>query len=277
MSTTPPLDNLQRAVRLAGIRPKQGLGQNFLVDEPSLELIAASAEVKPTEIVLEVGPGLGFLTTQLTSQAQRVVAVEADPQLAEILGQDAPDNLEITMGDIMDFDLGSLPAGYKVVANIPYYLTSKLLRRLLEHPNPPSAMTLLIQKEVAERITAEPGQLSILALSVQYYAYAKIVGVVERHKFWPSPKVDSAIIVITRRPEPAFAADATKLFRLIKAGFGERRKQLKNSLAGGLNASSEVATKLLAAAKIDPIKRAQELSLKDWERLYQATIKEGLL
>jgi len=277
MSVTPPSDNLQRAVRLASIRPKQGLGQNFLIDEASLDLIAATAAIKPEETVLEVGPGLGFLTTKLTPRAAQVVAVEADQQLAEILTLEAPANLRVITDDILEFDLTTLPKSYKVVANIPYYLTSKLLRLLMENQNPPSSMTLLIQKEVAERITAEPGQLSILALSVQYYAYAKIVGIVERHKFWPSPNVDSAIITITRRPKPAFPADATKLFRIIKAGFGERRKQLKNSLAGGLNADGEAITRVLAQANIEATRRAQELTLDDWKRLYAAVTKENLV
>lgn len=272
-----PSDNLQRAVRLARVQPKQGLGQNFLVDDASLDLIVAAAKISSSETVLEVGPGLGFMTSKLCELAKAVVAVEADPQLVEILDQDKPANLRIVPGDIMTFDFSGLPAGYKVVANIPYYLTSKLLRLLLESANPPSAMTLLVQKEVAERITAGPGQLSILALSVQYYAYAKIVGMVERHQFWPAPKVDSAVVTITRRAKPAFAADPSSLFRLIKAGFGERRKQLKNSLAGGLNAEATVIDKLLSQSDIEPVRRAQELSLTEWQQLYRATTKENLL
>lgn len=278
MANNQPLsDNLQRAVRLAQIRPKKGLGQNFLVDSASLDVIVAAAEIKPSDVILEVGPGLGFLTSKLCAQAAKVVAVEADEHLADLLGEDAPTNLEIKAGDIMAFDLTSLPPEYKVVANIPYYLTSKLLRYLIESPRPPSSMTLLIQKEVAERITAGPGQLSTLALSIQYYAYAKIVAMVERHKFWPSPKVDSAVLAIKRRPKPAFAADPDQLFRLIKAGFGERRKQLKNSLAGGLNAAPDVIEHTLAAAKLDPTSRAQELSLEDWQHLYDQAIQKNLV
>jgi 16S rRNA (adenine1518-N6/adenine1519-N6)-dimethyltransferase len=184
MMPTSPSDqeNLQMAVRLAAIRPKKGLGQNFLVDSACLDMIATAAVIKPTETVLEIGPGLGFLTSRLASQAKRVVAVETDPELAAILGQDAPANLEVVTANIMSFDLSSLPEGYKVVANIPYYLTSALLRLLLESPNPPSLMSLLVQKEVAQRIVAEPGRLSVLGLSVQYYAYAKIIGGVQRHK-----------------------------------------------------------------------------------------------
>lgn len=270
-------ENLQQAIRLAGIHPKKGLGQNFLVDEVSLNLVATAIKLSRQDCVLEIGPGLGFLTTRLTAVAGRVIAVEADVQLAEILGNEAPLNLEVTGGDIMNFNLPSLPTGYKVVANIPYYLTSKLLRRLLESPNPPAAMALLVQKEVAERITAAPGQLSILALSVQYYAQPSIQAIIERHKFWPAPKVDSAVLVIIRRAQPAFPADPAKLFRLIKAGFGERRKQLKNSLAGGLNASTEIIELVLHEAKITVTKRAQELTLKDWQRLYTVAVEHDLI
>ncbi len=279
-SPTPPLsedDRLRLTARLAAANPKKGLGQHFLVDDASLAMIADAAQLEAGDTVLEIGPGLGSLTLNLTRQAKRVVAVEADADLAEQLGIDAPDNLEIVAADIMDYSLAQLPKGYKVVANIPYYLTSKLIRHLLENSNRPTVMSLLVQKEVAERIVAEPGQMSILAISVQYYAHAKIMGVVERHKFWPAPEVDSAILLISPTPEPAFAADAAKLFRLIKAGFGERRKQLKNSLAGGLNASDEVIAQVLKAAKIKPSKRAQELSLTDWQRLYQAASSQELI
>jgi 16S rRNA (adenine1518-N6/adenine1519-N6)-dimethyltransferase len=147
----------------------------------------------------------------------------------------------------------------------------------MESPTPPALMSLLIQKEVAERIVASPGNLSVLALSVQYYAEPSIEGHVERYKFWPAPKVDSAILRIKRRPKPTFEADRDKLFRLIKAGFGEKRKQLKNSLAGGLNTTAEAAVGLLAAAKIDPQARAQELTMQEWERLYNTSLKRGLL
>lgn len=271
------LDDLQVALRLAGIKPKKGLGQHFLVDRPSLETIMGAADLKPSDVVLEIGPGLGVMTRPLCERARRVVAVEADPELAELLGRDAPANLAITHGDILGFNLTTLPADYKVVANLPYYLTANLLRRLLESANPPVQMSLLLQKEVAERLTASPGELSVLALSVQYYAYAKMIAMVERHKFWPAPQVDSAVLQLIRRSQPVFAAEPPRLFRLIKAGFGERRKQLKNSLAGGLNASTETIIKLLNKAKIEPTKRAQELALADWQRLYDAAVGAQLI
>ncbi|HEX3082716.1 MAG TPA: 16S rRNA (adenine(1518)-N(6)/adenine(1519)-N(6))-dimethyltransferase RsmA [Candidatus Saccharimonadia bacterium] len=270
------VEDVRTAMRLAGIKPNKGLGQHFLVDRPSLEAIMGAAEITATDTVLEIGPGLGVMTRPLTAQAARVVAVETDHVLAGLLERDAPANLEVVEQDILVFDFSRLPAGYKVIANIPYYLTSKIFRLLIEHPNPPSVMSLLIQKEVAERIVARPGQLSILALSVQYYGRPEIVQVVERHKFWPAPDVDSAVLRVTLTG-PAFPADTAKLFRLIKAGFGEKRKQLKNALAGGLNLSSELAAAVVAAAGLGATARAQELNLPAWQRLYNECEKREII
>ncbi|HEY2003680.1 MAG TPA: 16S rRNA (adenine(1518)-N(6)/adenine(1519)-N(6))-dimethyltransferase RsmA [Candidatus Saccharimonadia bacterium] len=269
-------EDVRTALKLAGIKPNKNLGQHFLVDKPSLEAIMDAAAVTTNDTVLEIGPGLGVMTRPLTKLAGRVVTVETDHVLADLLRRDAPANLEVVEQDILRFDLEQLPAGYKVIANIPYYLTSKIFRLLIESPNPPSVMSMLIQKEVAERITAAPGELSILALSVQYYGHPELVRLVERHKFWPAPEVDSAVLRVVISG-PAFPADAHKLFRLIKAGFGEKRKQLKNALAGGLNLSPDYAAKLVAAAKLSPTTRAQELGLHDWERLYRVALGENLL
>ena len=270
------VEDLQTALQLAGIRPQKGLGQHFLIDRPSLDAVMGAAGLQPDDVVLEVGPGLGVMTEALASQVKRVIAVETDRVLVELLRRRQPANLEIVEADIRQFNLGDLPSGYKVVANIPYYLTSQLIRLLLESTNPPKLMSLLIQKEVAERIVAGPGSLSILALSVQYYGHPEIRQLVERHKFWPAPKVDSAILRVEVNG-PVFTADPPKLFRLIKAGFGEKRKQLKNALAGGLNTSGEVIDGWLAEAGIGQTARAQELSLADWQRLYTVVVKaEGL-
>jgi 16S rRNA (adenine1518-N6/adenine1519-N6)-dimethyltransferase len=271
------VEDLRTALRLAGIRPNKGLGQHFLIDRASLETIMAAAEPTGDDTVLEIGPGLGVMTRPLAERVGKVIAVETDPILVELLRRDAPDNLEVVEADVLKFDFTSLPVGYKVVANIPYYLTSRLFRLLLESANPPSVMSLLIQKEVAERIVAKPGRLNILALSVQYYAEAEIVAEVERHKFWPAPAVDSAILKVTRRPQPAFEANAGELFRLIKAGFGEKRKQLRNSLSGGLNLSTDLTVKLLDEAGLAPMARAQELSLDDWERLYRIAVAHSIV
>jgi 16S rRNA (adenine1518-N6/adenine1519-N6)-dimethyltransferase len=271
------VDDVRTALKLAGIRPNKGLGQHFLVDKPSLEAVMEAASPEAADTILEIGPGLGVMTRPLIARAARVIAVEADPVLASLLHRDAPPSLEVVESDILRFDLSELPRGYKVIANLPYYLTSKILRLLIEAPNPPSVMSLLVQKEVAERITARPGNLSMLALSVQYYGRPELVQVVERHKFWPPPEVDSAVLRVTLGKKPAFAADPAKFFRLAKAGFGERRKQLKNSLSGALNLSSDFATQLLAKAKIPPTARAQELDLAAWERLYKAAVKAGII
>lgn len=270
------VEDVRTALRLAGIKPKKSLGQHFLVDKPSLEAIMNAAAVTSADTVLEIGPGLGVMTRPLAEQAGALVAVETDRVLAEILRRGAPANLQVVEQDFLNFDLTSLPPRYKAIANIPYYLTSKIFRLLIESPNPPQLMSVLIQKEVAERITARPGQLSILALSIQYYGHAEIVRVVERHKFWPAPAVDSAVLRFTFGG-PAFPADPTRLFRLIRAGFGEKRKQLKNSLAGGLNLSPDLAIKLIADAKLLPTARAQELDLKQWHRLYNLADKQDLL
>jgi 16S rRNA (adenine1518-N6/adenine1519-N6)-dimethyltransferase len=270
------VDDVRTALKLAGVKPNKGLGQHFLVDKPSLEAVMAAAEPGPGDTVLEIGPGLGVMTRPLTRAAGRVVAVETDPVLVELLRRDAPPNLEVAQSDILQYDLTGLPAGYKVIANIPYYLTSKILRLLIESPNPPTVMSLLIQKEVAERITARPGELSVLAISVQFYGRPELVRVVERHKFWPPPDVDSAILRVTLTG-PAFPAEPHQLFRLIKAGFGEKRKQLKNALAGGLNLSPDFAAALIKSARLPPTARAQELELKAWDRLYRAAQKQNLL
>lgn len=270
-------DDLLTAMRLAGIKPKKGLGQHFLVDREALEMIIRAADVNSSDTVLEIGPGLGVMTTILVKRAEKVVAVEADETLAALLDKDHPENLQVASEDILKFDLRQMEPGYKVVANLPYYITSKILRMLLEHENKPKQMSLLMQKEVAERIVARPGQMSMLALSVQYYAEAKIEGIVERWKFWPAPEVDSSVLAVTLHKKPAFKAEPAKLFRLMKAGFGEKRKQLKNSLAGGLNTSVEFAAGMIHEAKLPPTARAQELSLKDWERLYNVAMKRNVL
>jgi 16S rRNA (adenine1518-N6/adenine1519-N6)-dimethyltransferase len=270
------VEDVKTAMKLAGIRPNKGLGQHFLVDSDSLRGIIAAAEPTSSDTVLEVGPGLGVMTRPLTQIAGQVVAVETDGVLAELLQRDAPENLQVVEQDIMEYDLERLPAGYKVIANIPYYLTSRLMRRLIESANPPKVMSMLIQKEVAERVVAVPGRMSMLALSVQYYGTAEIALIVPRDRFWPAPDVDSAVLKVTLTG-PAFKADHRKLFRLMKAGFSEKRKQLKNSLSGGLNIGMEAATELIAASGLPATARAQELSLSQWQRLYISAIERELL
>jgi len=252
--------------------PKKSLGQHWLKDEATLQAICDAANLKKTDTVLEIGPGLGDLTRQLVKRAGRVVAVEFDEALARGLGEVVPgDNLDIVQQDILKFDLTSLPAAYKVVANIPYYLTSNLLRTLSESPNPPLEITLLVQKEVAERVAAAPGQMSLLSVSVQLYYRPQLGPIVAAELFEPPPKVDSQVVILKQRPKPLFKDfDARLFFRIVKAGFAGRRKKLRGSLSAGLHITKDQADKLLSTAGISGDLRAQNLSLEDWHKLYIA-------
>jgi 16S rRNA (adenine1518-N6/adenine1519-N6)-dimethyltransferase len=247
------------------------LGQHWLKDEAVLSSIIELADLKPSDIVLEIGPGLGDLTRQLLKRAN-VIAVEFDDRLAaELPGKLAASNLRVIQADILKFDLTSLPPDYKVVANIPYYLTSNLIRVLSESPNPPQRMVLLVQKEVAQRLAAGPGQMSMLAVSAQLYYEPALGPVVEAEHFEPPPKVDSQVIILERREKPLFNSLDTKIyFRVVKAGFAGRRKKLRSSLAAGLRLSKADADALLAKSGINGDKRAQELSLDDWYSIYKA-------
>ena len=252
-------------------KPKKSLGQHWLHDPQALEAIVEAAEIKPTDTVLEIGPGLGTLTQYLEGQAQHVVAVEFDSMLAAGLkARVSAANLQVVQADILEFDLTDLPAAYKVVANIPYYLTSKLLRTLSESNNPPSVIVLLVQKEVAERVAASAGQLSLLAVSVQLYYSAQLGIIVPAEKFTPPPKVDSQVVILHRHAKPLFhSIDSQKFFRLVKAGYSEKRKKLRSSLSGGMGISKAEADALLSSAGIDGELRAQALSLDDWYKLYK--------
>lgn len=258
--------------------PNKALGQHWLLDEAALATVAVAAEITPGDTVLEIGPGPGGLTKHLLSAAKQVVAVEIDQQLiVDLVRKYTNDNLTVINTDILEFDLSQLPLGYKVAANIPYYLTSALLQKLCTAANSPHTAVLLIQKEVAERITAKPGDLSVLALSVQYFMQVRYVQTVPKELFMPVPKVDSAILQLKLRPEPYFPADQKRLFRLLKAGFGERRKKLVNALAGGLAIDKLVAAGLLGQAGINTGTRAQELSLDDWGRLYAQAVTAAII
>lgn len=269
------LSDLRMALKLAGIKPNKELGQHFLIDRPALNKIVAAARINADDTVLEIGPGVGTLTASLVEAAGQVVVVEKDAHLADILKSRFP-TIEVVAQDFMKFDLSALD-DYKVVANLPYYITSKILQALLTAQQPPRSITVLVQKEVAERITAEPGQMSVLAFSVQYFGCPQIIDLVPAASFWPAPEVDSAILHIDLGNKPAFAADQQSLFRLVKAGFGERRKMLKNTLAGGLQIDSRLALDLLTAASISPTARAQELSMVQWQALYDQAKTRGRL
>ena len=254
--------------------PNKQLGQHWLRDEASLDAMLEAGEVKAGDEVLEIGPGLGTLTKKLLEVGAKVVAVEFDPFLAGTLPSKLPSTfrpqLTVTHADILKFDLGALSAGYKIVANIPYYLTSHLLRIVNESANPPARMTLLVQKEVAERICAAPGSMSLLSVSCQLYNECTLGREVPKELFTPPPEVDSQIVVLARRALPLFADIDTKVFfQIVKAGFGERRKMLRGSLSSGLRISKPEVDQLCERAGIDSAKRAQELSLEDWYAIYK--------
>jgi 16S rRNA (adenine1518-N6/adenine1519-N6)-dimethyltransferase len=256
---------------------KKSLGQHWLTDPTTLEAMCSAVNVNDADTILEIGPGLGTLTELLVANAKQVVAVEFDKKLAEELPtRVSAANLEIVSQDILSFDLTKLPKGYKVVANIPYYLTSNLIRVLSESTNPPVAVALLVQKEVAERVVAHPGDMSLLSVSAQYYWEVVLGPVVPAELFTPPPKVDSQILVLTYRMTPLFKDVDTKLyFRIVKAGYAGRRKTIHNSLSAGLQLSKPEAAELLAAANIAPNLRAQNVDLEGWYRLYTVYTDRG--
>ena len=251
------------------VAPNKSLGQHWLRDRNVLEHIADLAEVGEGDTVLEIGPGLGTLTSELLRRANRVLAVEFDDALAKKLpGQFPGKNLQVINQDILTFDLGQLPPGYKVAANVPYYITSKIVQRLMTADNKPSLAVLLVQKEVAERLAAPAGDMSILAVSAQLYADVHLGDVVPAELFTPPPKVDSQVVVLRTREQPLFTDITEKeYFRVVKAGFSAKRKKLRSSLSGGLGISKDRAGELLQSADVSPDVRAEDLTLEQWYRL----------
>lgn len=251
---------------------KKALGQHWLHDPATLEAIVLAGNVQPGDEVLEIGPGLGTLTDVLIQAGAIVTALEFDQDLIKGLHKKYSSNNSVTIveGDVRTYDLTKLPEKYKVVANIPYYLTSYLIRSISESENPPEIAVLLIQKEVAERICASPGQMGILSVIAQFYFECSLDVEVPAELFTPPPKVDSQVVVLTKREKNLFDVDEQKFFNLIKAGFSEKRKTLRNSLAGGLHTSKEEAEELLTKSEIDFSLRPQALSLADWYRIYSS-------
>jgi len=234
--------------------------------------IVRSAQLKANDTVLEIGPGLGTLTELLVKAAGQVIAVELDEKLArELPSRVRTDNLETVSQDILQFDFTKLPPNYKIVANIPYYLTGKLLRQLSETANPPSRAILLIQKEVAERVTATPGRHSILSVTTQFFWEAELGQVIPAKSFTPPPKVDSQILILARRAGPLYGDVEPELFfRIVKAGFAHPRKTLLNNLSAGLHQGRDDAQSICERASLDSRRRAQTLSLDEWHNLYNA-------
>ena len=250
-------------------KPKKSLGQNFLRDDKILNKIIEAASLKPDDLVLEIGPGQGILTEKITGKVKKVWAVEIDSRLAENLKAKFKDsNVEIFQNDILKIDINALvkKSRYKVVANIPYYITAPIIRRLLEADNPPVEIILMVQKEVAERITAKPGKMSLLAVSVQYYAKAEWLFNVSRNCFYPVPEVDSAVILLSNIK--SFNQELNKIFfKLLRIGFAAKRKTLLNNIINGLHIDREKAIKIIKKVGLDSTVRAQELYVADWEKL----------
>jgi 16S rRNA (adenine1518-N6/adenine1519-N6)-dimethyltransferase len=259
-------------LRRAGLHAKKGLGQNFLSDPGVLRKIVQAAALPADALVLEIGPGLGSLTRHLARAAAHVVAVELDadilPALQEALG--GAQNVTVIHGDILQQEMAGLidEPGYLVVANIPYYITSAVIRHLLEAPVKPARLVLTMQKEVAERICAKPGDMSLLALSVQVYGAPRQAARIPAGAFYPPPKVDSAVLRVDLYPQPRIPDDQLDtFFRLAKLAFAQKRKTLRNTLSAGLRWPPETATRLLEQAGIDPMRRAETLSLDEWAQL----------
>jgi len=266
-------------LRRHGLRPDKRLGQNFLVDPAGLERIVEAADLAPSDTVLEIGAGVGTLTARLAREVSQVIAVELDarliPPLTEVVGGLA--NVRVIQADILGLDLTPLIGDepFRVVANLPYQITSHLLRRLMEMPRGPDRVVLTLQAEVVDRLVATAGEMSLLALSVQVYGAVRRMAVLPAGAFFPIPQVDSAVVRIDRHPQPAIPADLLPLFfRLARAGFQQRRKQLRNALAAAISQPPAAVTRLLAQASIRPEGRAQELSLADWERLARVLVVE---
>jgi 16S rRNA (adenine1518-N6/adenine1519-N6)-dimethyltransferase len=274
MKTLPPL-SIPALMRRHGLSAKKSLGQNFLLDASALEKVVAAADIPAGATVLEIGPGLGSLTRYLARAAGRVVAVELDaaliPALREVLTGE--ENVTILHGDILQQDMAALvdDPGYLVVANIPYYITSAVIRHLLEAPVRPSRLVLTMQKEVADRICARPGDLSLLALSVQVYGEPHPVARIPAGAFYPPPKVDSAVLRVDLYPRARIPEEQLEVFfHLAKVAFAQKRKTLRNTLSAGLRWPPDKAAQFLASAGIDPMRRAETVSLEEWGRLVSA-------
>ena len=263
-------------LRHYGIVPRKEIGQNFLVDRLVLGKIIAAADLSADDTVVEIGPGLGFLTEALAREAGQVIAIEVDGRLVERLRDrfSSTTNVRIVQGDILRIDLHDLLGSrtrFKVVANLPYYITSAILRQLLESPTKPQVMVLMVQREVAERIVARPGKMSTLSVSAQFYGEPRLVAKVRARAFYPRPAVNSAIIRIDVYGVPPMQVDDTdRFFMVVRAGFSQRRKQLRNSLSAGLRLPTEVIVDALRGCDIDETRRPQTLSVEEWARAYRA-------
>ncbi len=269
------IDTVRGIMRSYKIFAQKKLGQHFLVNKEILDEIVKTAGLKSSDTVLEIGPGLGTLTRPLAQIVKKVIAIEKDPNVIKVfkvINTDLTGVLVLEKNALAiekDFFKNQNISTYKLVANLPYYLTSPIIRFFLQTKPKPKIMVLMVQKEVAERIVAKPPNTGLLSIAVQFYGTPTIVKEVSKSSFWPQPKVDSAVIKILPHAKQLYkVASEPEFFRTVKAGFGEKRKQLHNSLSGGLGLSNEVVKKALAKSHIDNSRRAQTLTIPEWIELY---------
>jgi 16S rRNA (adenine1518-N6/adenine1519-N6)-dimethyltransferase len=262
------------------MHPNKSFGQNFLVDRSVLQKIVQAAQIHPDDEILEVGAGTGVLTRELAKRAKRVVAVELERAMLVLLAETTRPytNVELVAGDLLALNpievFGQAP--YKLVANLPYYITAPTFRHFLESENPPRLLVVMVQWEVAQRIVARPGDMSLLGVSVQFYGHPQIVARVPAHAFYPAPKVDSAILRVDVYPQaPLSTGERNEFFRIVQAGFSARRKQLHNALTHGLHHKNEKVRAWLAAAAIDASRRAETLSIEEWLRLWRVVHEQS--
>jgi 16S rRNA (adenine1518-N6/adenine1519-N6)-dimethyltransferase len=276
------MEQTRKLLRHYNIRAKKGLGQNFLVDDGILQSIIQAADLKPTDTVIEVGPGLGLMTAELAKRAGWVIAIELDNHLADILNETLQyENIVVLNEDVLGASPAAILQGgppgfpaafnqYKVVANLPYYITQPVIRHFLEAPVKPEKMVLMVQKEVAETICAEAGQRRVLSIAVQFYGKPSIVAKVPPASFFPAPDVDSAVIQIDVYKQPPVEVDNPEgFFKLVRAGFTAARKQAANSLSQGLGLPRPAINQMLARADIDPQRRAETFTLEEWAALWR--------
>jgi len=266
--------NVQLLLEKHGLKPLKRFGQNFLIDKDLPRKLVATAEISVQDTVLEIGPGIGAITQALAQKAKWVVAIEKDRNMVEILKETLKDfnNIEVIEADIRKLNFQNYKlktTNYKLVGNLPFYLTAPVIRQFLEsaETRPPLTMTLVVQKEVAQRICAKPPRMSILANAVQFYADPEIISVISKKSFWPQPEVDAAIIKIAPKTQNVQTPDVCTFFKIVKAGFSHPRKQLLNNLAQGLKKSREEITAWLQKNNVSPQQRAETLSVSNWLNL----------
>ncbi len=274
---------IKKALDNLDLKAKKSLGQHFLIDRHALSKVVKAAELAPDDLVVEVGPGLGVLTRELAARAGQVIAVEIDGRMVSLLEDALHDfnNVKIISGDILETNLSFLETGrpYKVVANLPYYIASAVLRFFLEAEHQPELMVTMVQKEVAQEIAARPGKMGLLSVAVQVYARPEIISYVPPSSFYPPPKVSSAILKLVPYSDLPFgSADRESFFNVVRAGFQGKRKQIVNSLSQGLGQDKVNILNLLSRAGLEPHRRAETLSLEEWLKLwscYEEMLGEG--